>query len=62
MFRRVRTKQFGIYTQFDAYVVGFINYDDIFEKPHKTYICFKYEFINGRDWLVDCGNVFANDY
>jgi hypothetical protein len=62
IFRRVRRKQFGTYKQFDAYVVGSISYDDIFDKPHKSYICFKYEVINGQGWLVDCENVFGNEY
>ena len=62
MIRSVRTKQFAPYSPFDIYITGFVAYHDVFGEPHKTYICFKYEFINGQDWFEDTGDVVAADY
>ena len=46
----------------DAYVVGFIGYDDIFDNAHRTYFCYKYLLKDGLPWMQSCDNAFAADY
>ena len=62
MFRHVNLQQFAPYSPYNLYIVGFLTYNDIFGKPHKTYITLKYLYLNGQHWFEDNGSEIAADY
>lgn len=62
LFRRLRTKTFAPYSPYEVYLVGYIGYDDIFNTPHMTFLCFKYFFLDGNSGLASCDKSIAVDY
>lgn len=45
----------------DAFLIGKIEYSDIFDKPHESYICYQYLYIDGTHNFSACATGASKD-
>lgn len=55
LFRKATAKEI------DLYLAGLITYDDVFGNSHKTYICYMYLLVDGKQAWESCAGVFGKD-